>query len=271
MATVVDEYAAFIFDMDETLAKYDSLELFKVRYHWSRTLRSRAACRARTSPRVPERCLGTPDSECSRPQLVWRPILEFLVRDRGYPDALLAVDLDLSFVQKGLIFDFRTGDVLKLSESGVVCQASHGYVGDARGWGGGGGQTEAQLSAKYGPDRKWMQFEDLKAQRRGDYLLFNAVFDIPVAFCCARIVDELDATGHARNQPYTFRPDLQDALEYVYNAAHFADGRSPFFEALKRKPLKYLRTRPRVKDWLLLQRRNGRRLAVCVKPCRARS
>ena len=32
-----------------------------------------------------------------------------------------------------------------------------------------------------------------------------------------------------------------------------------------------LRTRPRVKDWLLLQRRNGRRLAVCVKPCRARS
>ena len=31
MAAVVDEYAAFIFDMDETLAKYDSLELFKVR------------------------------------------------------------------------------------------------------------------------------------------------------------------------------------------------------------------------------------------------
>jgi hypothetical protein len=100
------------------------------------------------------------------PQVVWRAILEYMNREKGYPAELLAIEIDLDWVQKGthrkrergrkrgegesararnrmnasgsllmgalnthessctgLIFDFRTGDTLKISEHGVVFQA----------------------------------------------------------------------------------------------------------------------------------------------------
>ena len=99
------------------------------------------------------------------PQVVWRAILEYMIREKGYPAELLAIDIDLDWVQKGtlrkrergskserrierenararnrmktsgmgalnthessctgLIFDFRTGDTLKICEHGVVFQ-----------------------------------------------------------------------------------------------------------------------------------------------------
>jgi hypothetical protein len=86
----------------------------------------------------------------------------------------------------GLIFDFRTGDIIKISEHGIVCQASHGYVGDGVGWGGGGGLSEVDLCRTYGTAKKWPLFDLLKSQTKGDYLIFNTVFDVPVAFVCAR-------------------------------------------------------------------------------------
>jgi hypothetical protein len=71
------------------------------------------------------------------------------------------------------------------------------------------------------------------------------------------LVDVLDAQGHARGDPYTFQAHLGDALEFVYNAATFARGSSPFFEALKASPDHFLLPRPKVREWLILQRRKG--------------
>ena len=144
---------------------------------------------ARGFPR-PRRRVGGYACACPRsPQVVWRAILEYMHREKGFPADVLAVEIDLAWVQKGtiggrerwrvqgclgaggsrarshsqrsnggstrgtralrvcthdparacksnlttdaarlvpcagLIFDFRTGDTLKISEHGVVFQA----------------------------------------------------------------------------------------------------------------------------------------------------
>eukprot|EP00277_Geminigera_cryophila_P007154 CAMPEP_0179415934 /NCGR_PEP_ID=MMETSP0799-20121207/6517_1 /TAXON_ID=46947 /ORGANISM="Geminigera cryophila, Strain CCMP2564" /LENGTH=329 /DNA_ID=CAMNT_0021188747 /DNA_START=648 /DNA_END=1633 /DNA_ORIENTATION=- len=159
-------------------------------------------------------------------KVVWRALLDYFCREKGFPDDLLSIEIDLKWVQKG------------------------------------GGLSDSDLVLTYGAEKKWAQFQELETITRGDYLLFNTVFDVPVAFVCARLVDIFDSQGHKKGEEYTFLPDLGDALEFVYNAAGFALNRSPFFEALKAEPLKFLHRRPKVKEWLVAQRLKGRRLLL---------
>jgi hypothetical protein len=63
---------SYIFDMDETLARYRCVEVYK---------------------------------------LVWRAVMEFLCRERGYAEELLEVDLDVSWVQKGTVRGAGGGQV----------------------------------------------------------------------------------------------------------------------------------------------------------------
>ena len=58
------DVAAYIFDMDETLAKYNCVEVYKV---------------------------------------VWCAILEYMHREKGFPADMLALEIDLGWVQKGTL------------------------------------------------------------------------------------------------------------------------------------------------------------------------
>lgn len=132
---------------------------------------------------------------------------------------------DASFMQKGLIFDFRTGDLIKLDVDGRIVAGWHGHRA----------LTEAELDAKYGTaaapattapaagttpatavpgddaavcssNRIWCDFHLLKDQKKHpDAFVLMTYFDMPaqLTLCqCVAAVDDgtlahFEATAHS--------------------------------------------------------------------------
>ncbi|KAJ1477088.1 HAD-like domain-containing protein [Baffinella frigidus] len=189
-------------------------------------------------------------------ELVHRALLSFMVDNKGYPAALKEVAFEPGFCLKGLVFDTETGDVLKIDEHGAICRARHGFAAPFL--------TQEQVKAKY-PGGLWPKFQKMVNRERGDFFLFNTLFDVPVALVCARLVDNEDASRESRDAKghqaaYAFLPHLFEALEHTYGPPAFGERRGLFFPSLLASPSTFLWKRPRVTSWLQAEKAKGRNL-----------
>lgn len=175
--------------------------------------------------------------------LEYELLVEYLVKRRNYPRALLDKHFDSDFVQKGLIVDADRGNLLKLSSEGVILKACHGtrFL------------STSDIEDIYGKDKKWNIAQDYikdplsawngpvseKLRTLLDY------FDISSSLVFAHAVDALDnetttKTDLLQKQDYKIWPDILSGLINMYTREHFALGESAYFEALKKNPEKYL-------------------------------
>lgn len=166
---------------------------------------------------------------------------EFLVKEKNYPEELLHKKFDSTFLQKGLIIDCAHGNILKLAEDGTILKATHGTRF----------MSDKEISQIYGNDKKWFATQEyikdpLSAWNGPNSERLRALldyFDIAASLVFSQAVDVLDkaAGGYQLGKSdYKIYPDILAGLIQIYTREHFAMGVSPYFEALKGNPEKYL-------------------------------
>ncbi|XP_073836263.1 5' nucleotidase A [Musca autumnalis] len=175
--------------------------------------------------------------------LVYELLVKYLVEERGFPRVMLDKPFNSDFIQKGLIVDAERGNILKLSAEGVILKATHGtrflqdseielIYGKSRTWSIAKEYIDDPLSAWNGPVSE-------KLRSLLDY------FDIASSLVFAHAVDAIDQESHANasvlgKNNYKIWPDLLSGLINIYTRENFANGKSPYFEALKNQPQKYI-------------------------------
>lgn len=206
-----------------------------------------------------------------------------------------------SFVQKGLVFDFDTGDLLKLDSDGMI---RGGYHGLRR-------LSSADLRSTYGEVQadgrtawtRW-KFDLLRIQSRHEsFFVLITYFDIPCQLSLCQGVHWLDAkgvestgagtipVGHGTHEPpkesislahcaNPHEPPGRDATRpppkygklwadhnasfnnMFDNVAGMETGRGGFFPALRSDPRRYLCPRGALAAWLRAQRIAGKRTVL---------
>ena len=177
-------------------------------------------------------------------QLIYNSITTYLVEKKGYDRHLFEVDFQKyeDFSLRGLTFEIKTGNFLKLGADGKIFQASHGMTM----------LTDEQIEKEYGKSRVWQNFPQLNEKLHdGDgYRLFENFFNMPFAVVIARIIDVIDQTK-GRQKSYTFWPDIVAAATENYGAESFSIKRGLFFPSVIENPNKFVKKCPQeVIDWL---------------------
>ncbi|XP_005176779.1 5'-nucleotidase domain-containing protein 1 [Musca domestica] len=196
--------------------------------------------------------------------LVYELLVKYLVEERSYPRELLQKQFNRDFIQKGLIVDTERGNLLKLSEDGKILKAAHGTRS----------LQESEIEAVYGKARIWSIAKEYiddplsawngpvseKLRSLLDY------FDIAASLVFGHAVDTIDELSEKNENPleknnYEIWPDLLSGLIKIYTRENFANRESPYFEALKNEPEKYLvKTDNKVLDLLRELKSSGKAL-----------
>ena len=143
---------------------------------------------------------------------------------------------DRHFCSRGLIFDARTGDVLRLNARGKVCAARHGYTAQ-------GVLSRAHIQTKYG--NQWRGFSELMASwKPSDAVMMATHFDSPAIQLCALLVDAIDQTTPTTTTTTTsyatILPPLFQAFNANFSPPHFSDGTSAYFNTIKKHPHRFV-------------------------------
>lgn len=174
----------------------------------------------------------------------------FLVVDRGYSKALLKpFDEGVDFIQKGLILDFKKGNLLRICPDGSIQIASHGtrFL------------SKEEIIAIYGEEKRWQVTDeyckDMLCAWNGTLSEFIRTcldyFDMPAALCFARIVDSIDLEKGGMQDEYNVWPDVLAGLLSMYERSLFATKESKYFEAIKADPARFIdKCKPEVLDFL---------------------
>lgn len=177
-------------------------------------------------------------------------LANFLV-DKGYSKEFLLKPFDegADFLQKGLILDFKKGNLLRICPDGSIQIASHGTRF----------MTKEEISEIYGDQKRWQVTDeyckDMLVAWNGTLAEYIRTcldyFDMPGALCFARIVDSIDLEKGGRQDEYNVWPDVLAGLMSMYERTHFSTGQSKYFEALKANPSKFIyKCSPQVLEWL---------------------
>lgn len=150
---------------------------------------------------------------------------------------------DLPWMQRGLVFEIRSGDVLKLSATGAVTRAFHG--------------TKPKSLDDY--CGVWERFDDLvNRKRHPDFAAFLTWFDVPAILVLARLVDAIDATPSCGVTYAAAFKMLLSGFDHIFdNVDGFRGSRGSFFESLATAPESCLLPRPRLRRALLALRARG--------------
>lgn len=190
-------------------------------------------------------------------KLEYTVLSNFLVEQKGYsPKYLLKpMEDDLDFMQKGLILDFNRGNLLRICPDAKIQCAAHGTKK----------MSDSDIENDYGKGRDW---EVTNAYAKDMLVAWNGelagkirtcldYFDMPAALAFARIVDTIDESKGGKQEMYTVFPDILEGLIGMYSREHFESGKSPYFNAIKADPDKYMyRTSDEVKIWLKNLKKN---------------
>ncbi|XP_054272403.1 5'-nucleotidase domain-containing protein 1 [Macrosteles quadrilineatus] len=179
-------------------------------------------------------------------------LANYLVKEKGYdPDFLLKPlnEDSIDFLQKGLFVDFARGNIIKITENGVISRASHGSKM----------MSHEEIKNAYGKDRKWEVTNELcqnmlvgwngplseRIRALLDY------FDRPASIAFARIVDSLDDKLGKPADVYNVWPDVLAGLHDMYDREHFASEEGGYFKEIKSNPGKFLKPcSPETIKWL---------------------
>uniref|UniRef100_A0A668ARB7 5'-nucleotidase, cytosolic II, like 1 n=1 Tax=Myripristis murdjan TaxID=586833 RepID=A0A668ARB7_9TELE len=139
-----------------------------------------------------------------------------LLRDRlvsiGYPHELLRYTYDPSFPTRGLVFDTKYGNLLKVDSNGNILLSSHGFTFLKR--------EEIQ---DYYPNR-FIQRDDTDR-----FYILNTLFNLSETYIYACLVDLFTRCSRYTNLPkgyqhgdlfMSFRSmfqDVRDAMDYIHN------------------------------------------------------
>lgn len=77
--------------------------------------------------------------------LEYNVLAKFLVDKKGYSANFLYRDVDLDFMQKGLILDFAHGNILRMGRGATIIRATHGTKL----------MSNEEIISTYGAERKW--------------------------------------------------------------------------------------------------------------------
>jgi HAD superfamily 5'-nucleotidase-like hydrolase len=164
--------------------------------------------------------------------------------------------LDPNFLLRGIVYDIKAGNFLKLSENGTIFRASHGTKF----------LTDKEIVQEYGESRHWPQFEEMieNVNNLGDDIrIFENFFDMPIMMVCARIVDIVDKKNGGRPEKYSFWQDVFASAQHTYLHLQFANHGGGFFPAWKEDTAKYVAPcNESVKRWLQNIKKSGRKLFI---------
>ena len=181
---------------------------------------------------------------------------------------------DPTFLHKGLIFDFRTGDLLKLDSYGHIIIAYHGLYP----------LSTLQIRQRYGITEDgqngiWKDFHLLREQKRHEAaFVLITYFDLPAQLTlvqCVQALDEQYITNHTTenilvipnneiSSPFIL-PDISlcinrylhlqkdhiTVFNYIFdNVEAFESNRGGFFGTIKASPATYLIPRPELAEYL---------------------
>jgi hypothetical protein len=157
--------------------------------------------------------------------------------------------------QRGLVVDFRTGDLLKLSNNGIVLKAWHGL----------NPCSDADIERNY-PSRLWPFFPQLERMEKIPHAFVQlTAFDWPsqLSICqCVHYIDSLnknkagagagaeaEAVASSENS-IKYAQIMQDhinSFDYIFdNVKALNSGRGGYFDAIIQSPLTYVIPRPRI-------------------------
>ncbi len=179
-----------------------------------------------------------------------------------------------TFVAKGLVFDFETGDLLKLDAGGGIAMAYHGL---AR-------LSDATIAVKYpgAPSvtgrpawggSKWAAL--LSASRHPSFFVLLTYFDAPSQLSLCQGVQWVDTGCPGRREalppvepgalPYSrLWVDHNECFNHIFDNVEGMKGRGSFFRSLQATPSRYLLPRPQLASWLHGRRAGGVRTVLAT-------
>ena len=183
---------------------------------------------------------------------------------KAWPASLSKADARVDLQCKGVVFEFSSGNLLRLDAQGRVAQAWHGLAS----------LPDTAIAELYG-EAPWQHFDDLRAMRRHPaFLVFLTYFDIPAAALLAHAVQLADSTWQPPSRSdgdsgYEFlAADLFAAFEHEFNNVDaFTPRRGTFFPALQDHPEAYLLPRPALATWLKRRRDRGQHTFLATNSC----
>jgi HAD superfamily 5'-nucleotidase-like hydrolase len=179
-------------------------------------------------------------------------LANFLASEKNYSKDFLLKPIDgegADFLQKGLILDFKKGNLLRICPDGSIQIASHGTRI----------LNKDEIIKIYGDKKRWQVTDeyckDMLVAWNGTLAEYIRTcldyFDMPAALCFARIVDSIDLEKGGIQSEYNIWPDVLDGLMAMYERNHFSSQSSKYFEELKSNPSKFIyKCEPQVLEWL---------------------
>ncbi len=220
----LDDYDCIGFDMDHTVVQYHLPEFFKLTY---------------------------------------QSFARYLVEKKGYDNRLLTVDIkDEDYSFRGLTFEMKSGNFLKLDENGYILRACHGMRP----------LTDEEIVKEYGKERIWESFPQLKERvhHGATFKSFENFFDMPIGVLCARIVEIIDETQD-KPASYDFWPDIVEIWVNSFGPTAFkeqasAEKKGYFFPYLTADADRYVKKCPQnVKNWLKKLRDAGKMIFLLTQ------
>jgi HAD superfamily 5'-nucleotidase-like hydrolase len=126
--------------------------------------------------------------------LAYREMAKKLVRDKGYPEAILSFPFDFDSAIRGLVVDYKHGNLLKVSRHGAIRMSQHG--------------TQA---IDFFDQQKLYKSTYIDLQDDKTYFSIDTVFSISFAVLYSHLIDYKD--GPAGSKLPTYEVIGDDVLE----------------------------------------------------------
>ncbi|HNV71864.1 MAG TPA: HAD-IG family 5'-nucleotidase, partial [Candidatus Ozemobacteraceae bacterium] len=168
--------------------------------------------------------------------LVHQLVVDKLIHEKGYPNALRKLRFDPQFIVRGLVLDTELGNLLKVNCFGYVKKAAHGT--------------------------RFMTFEEQKKAYNAPaidlsdsrYYIVTTLFSLAEAHVFAQLVTLLEETG----KPLSYRQIFHDIREMV----DIVHQEGILKSTVLKHPDQYLYREPKIIEALQRLKANGKKLAL---------
>lgn len=193
-------------------------------------------------------------------KLLYKCAVDYLVDHKGHCSLTFNMnnyERFEDFSLRGIIFDIKYGNFIKLDKNGYVLSCTHGLKTC----------SDDEIVTYYGIERKWQLFEVLKENvyHADGYMIMENFFLMPAASILAQLVEDADQKNNGKplSDYRGIHEMVSEALLKSFHPSAFKNDTSHFFTSLKKSPEKYVKKlQPSVLNWLKYLRKKGKVLAL---------